>query len=154
MPFQDVGVEILVFSAPDGLDEIAVVIAVLAELLNDLAAQESSSALTRRLRHYCHPQILIIDELGYLATSSEHADLLFEVITRRYQQKPIILTSNKPFTEWSEVFPNASCVVALVDRLVHKAEIIKVSAESYRLKEARERSEKKRKSRPKSKPKL
>ena len=111
-----------------------------SELLNDLAAQTSSWALTRRLRHYCHPQILLIDELGYLATSTEHANLLFEVITRRYQQKPVILTTNKPFTEWGEVFPNSTCVVTLIDRLVHKAEILKIRGESYRLKEARERA--------------
>lgn len=113
-----------------------------SELLNDLAAQSSGSALTRRLRHYCRPQVLVIDELGYLASSNEHADLLFELVTRRYQQKPIILTSNKPFAEWTAVFPNASCVVALVDRLIHKAEVLKITVdESYRLKEARQRAD-------------
>lgn len=112
-----------------------------SELLNDLAAQGTGSALTRRLRHYCRPHLLVIDELGYLASSAEHADLLFEVVTRRYQNKPIILTSNKAFTAWSEVFPSASCVVALVDRLIHKAEVVKISADSYRLKEAKERAE-------------
>ena len=111
-----------------------------SELLNDLAAQESSSALTRKLRFYCRPQLLLIDELGYLATSSEHADLLFELVSRRYQTKPIIITTNKPFTEWNDVFPNSSCVVTLVDRLIHKAEILQIDAESYRLKEAKERS--------------
>lgn len=118
-----------------------------SELLNDLAAQESSSALIRRLKHYSQPQILVIDELGYLATSNEHADLLFEVVTRRYERKPIILTTNKPFTEWGEVFPNATCVVTLVDRLIHRAEILKVDGESYRLKEARERTKEKKKKR-------
>jgi DNA replication protein DnaC len=122
-----------------------------SELLNDLAAQTSSWALTRRLRHYCHPQILLIDELGYLATSTEHANLLFEVITRRYQQKPVILTTNKPFTEWGEVFPNSTCVVTLIDRLVHKAEILKIRGESYRLKEARERAALKKELRAKKK---
>ena len=120
-----------------------------SQLLNDLAAQETSSALTRRLRLYCHPQILVIDELGYLATSNEHADLLFELVTRRYQVNPIILTTNKAFTDWNEVFPNSACVVTLIDRLVHKAEIIKIDAESYRLKEAKERAETKIKSRSK-----
>ena len=111
-----------------------------SELLNDLAAQDSASALTRRLRYYTLPQVLVIDELGYLATSAEHADLLFELITRRYQRKSTIITSNKSFNEWSEVFPNAACVVALVDRLIHKAEMITISAQSYRLKEAEERT--------------
>jgi DNA replication protein DnaC len=111
-----------------------------SELLNELAAQETSGALTRRLRHWCQPQILAIDEVGYLATSSEHADLLFELITRRYEEKSIVLTTNKPFKEWNQVFPNSTCVVTLIDRLIHKAEIVKIDGESYRRKEALERS--------------
>lgn len=119
-----------------------------SELLNDLAAQSTGSALTRRLRYYCQPEVLVIDELGYLASSAENADLLFELVTRRYQTKPIILTSNKTFVEWSEVFPSAACVVALIDRLIHKAEIVKISApSSYRCKEAQERIEAKEKNR-------
>jgi len=74
----------------------------------------------RRLRHYTKPQLLIIDEIGYLSTSAEHADLLFEIVTRRYREKLIILTTYKPFTEWNEVFPNSACVVTLIDRLIHK----------------------------------
>ncbi len=112
-----------------------------SELLNDLAAQESSGALIRRLRRYSHPQMLVIDEVGYLASSSEHTDLLFEVITRRYQEKSIVLTTNKPFSEWNKVFPNSTCVVTLIDRLIHKSEIVKIDGESYRLKEAKERSQ-------------
>ena len=81
----------------------------------------------------------MIDEVGYLAASSRHGDLLFEVINRRYQEKPIIMTTNKIFTEWGEVFPSSTCVVTLVDRLIHKAEVLKIEAESYRLKEAKER---------------
>jgi DNA replication protein DnaC len=79
------------------------------------------------------------DEVGYLASTSKHADLLFEVITRRYQEKSTVLTTNKPFSEWNQVFPNAGCIVALIDRLVHKAEIVEIQGESYRLKEAKER---------------
>lgn len=110
-----------------------------SELLNDLAAQETGSALTRKLRQYSHWKILVIDEVGYLAGSARHGDLLFEVINRRYQEKPIIMTTNKIFTDWGEVFPSSTCVVTLVDRLIHKAEVLKIEAESYRLKEAKER---------------
>jgi DNA replication protein DnaC len=81
--------------------------------------------------------------VGYLSTSSRHADLLFEVVTRRYQEKSVVLTTNKPFAEWNEVFPNAGCVVTLVDRLIHRAEIVNLEGESYRLKEARELSKQK-----------
>src|SRR5215470_1832297 len=77
----------------------------------------------------------------YLSYSNRHADLLFELISRRYEQKSTLVTTNRPFAEWREVFPNAACVVSLVDRLLHKADIIAIEGESYRLKEARERSE-------------
>lgn len=114
-----------------------------SEILNDLAAQDGNRSLQRRLRRYCNPQLLAIDELGYLSYDQRHADLLFEVVTRRYGNKPTLVTTNKPFAEWNEVFPSATCVVTLVDRLVHHAEIVQVQGESYRLKEAKEAAEKK-----------
>ncbi len=116
-------------------------------MLNDLAAQDSASGLQRRLRRYCRPQLLVIDEVGYLSYDNRHADLLFEIVTRRYGEKPTLVTTNKPFAEWNEVFPNAACVVTLVDRLVHRAEILHIEGESFRLKEAKERAAKKAKER-------
>jgi DNA replication protein DnaC len=110
-------------------------------LLGDLAALDSDTALRRRLRHYAHPSLLIIDEVGYLSYSNRHADLMFELISRRYQAKSTIITTNRPFAEWQEVFPNAACVVSLIDRLVHNADIIAIEANSYRLKEAEERNQ-------------
>jgi len=111
------------------------------ELLGDLAALDSDTALRRRLRHYAAPDLLVIDEIGYLSYSNRHADLLFELVSRRYESKSTVVTTNKPFSEWPEVFPNAACVVSLVDRLVHHSEVISIEGESYRLKEAKERSE-------------
>ena len=119
-----------------------------SDMLHDLAAQDSSIALSRRLRRYTRPAILAIDEVGYLSYDARYADLLFEVVTRRYeQQRPILLSTNKAFGEWNQVFPNAACVVTLVDRLVHRAEIVTLAGKSYRLKEAEERSASKAKSR-------
>lgn len=118
-----------------------------SDMLHDLAAQDSSIALARRLRRYTTPTILAIDEVGYLSYDARYADLLFEVVTRRYQTRPILLTTNKVFGEWNQVFPNAACVVTLIDRLVHRAEIVAIEGESYRLKEAKERAERKAKSR-------
>ncbi|MGC3030294.1 IS21-like element helper ATPase IstB [Burkholderia sp. DN3021] len=112
-----------------------------SEMLGELAALDSDSALRRRLQHYATPDILVIDEVGYLSYSNRHADLLFELVSRRYEKRSTIVTTNKPFKEWSDVFPNAACVVSLVDRLVHRAEVISIEGESYRLKEARERNE-------------
>lgn len=112
-----------------------------SDMLSDLAAQESSVALARRLRRYVQPRLLCIDEVGYLSYDSRYADLLFEVVTRRYDgPRSIVLSTNKPFAEWSEVFPHAACTVTLVDRLLHRAEIIEIQGESYRLKEAKERA--------------
>ena len=110
-------------------------------MLNDLAAQEGDSALKRRLAHYSRPHLLVIDEVGYLSYSNRHADLLFEIISRRYEEKSTVVTTNRPFAEWGEVFPSASCVVSLVDRLVHRSEILSIEGESYRLKEAKERQQ-------------
>ncbi|WP_437629891.1 ATP-binding protein [Sorangium sp. So ce854] len=110
-----------------------------SDMLADLAAQDSSTALARRLRRYTVPALLCVDEVGYLSYNGRYADLLFEVVTRRYDaQKPILLSTNKAFSDWGEVFPHAACVVTLVDRLVHRAEVIEIEAESYRLKEAKE----------------
>ncbi len=117
-----------------------VLCATASAMLNDLAAQDTSTALTRRLRRYVNPVVLLIDEVGYLSYDSRAADLLFEVVSRRHEQRPIILTTNKPFAEWNEVFPNASSVTALVDRLLHHAEIVKIEGDSYRAKEAKQQA--------------
>jgi DNA replication protein DnaC len=118
------------------------------QLLGDLCALDSDSALRRRLRHYARPQLLVIDEVGYLSYSNRHADLLFELVSRRYQARSTLITTNLSFAEWRQVFPNAACVVSLIDRLVHNAEIIAIDGESYRLKEARERTEQRARKRP------
>ena len=111
-----------------------------SEMLNELAAQDGPAALARRLRPYIHPALLCLDEVGYLTYDNRHADLLFEVVSRRCQErKSIVVTTNRPFAEWNQVFPNASCVVALVDRLVHRSEIIRIEGDSYRNREAQER---------------
>jgi DNA replication protein DnaC len=109
-----------------------------SELLNTLAEQSSSTSLQRKLAHFCRPSLLVIDELGYLSYDSRHADLLFEVVSRRYLQRSLLVTTNKPFAEWGEVFPNATSVVTLVDRLVHRCELVTIEGDSYRLKESKE----------------
>ena len=112
-------------------------------------------ARARRLEAYVRPPLLCIDEVGYLFYDVRHADLLFEVVARRHVKKrAIVRTTNKAFAEWHTTFPNASCVVALVDRLINRADIVAIDGESYRLREAEERQKvkvaarKKRKERP------
>jgi len=111
-----------------------------SEMLQDLAMQDTSVALQRRIKRYATPSILLVDEVGYLSYDCRHGDLFFEVVSRRHEKKPIVLTTNKPFAEWNDVFSNASCITAMVDRLVHRAEIVKIEGDSYRVKEAKERT--------------
>jgi DNA replication protein DnaC len=111
-----------------------------SELLNTLVEQESAAALRRKIAFFTRPQLLAIDELGYLSYDTRYADLLFEVVSRRYEHKSLLLTTNKPFAAWGEVFPNATSVVTLVDRLVHRCEIVSIEGESYRLKESKQQA--------------
>jgi DNA replication protein DnaC len=107
-----------------------------AQLLLDLGAQESSRTLDRRLRYYAGIGLLVIDEIGFLAFDNRNADLLFQVVSRRYEKKSLILTTNLLFRDWHTIFPNATCATALIDRVVHHADVISIDGESYRAREA------------------
>lgn len=122
------------------------------QLLGELASLDSDAALRRRLRHYAAPDVLVIDEVGYLSYSNRHADLLFELISRRYQHKSTVVTTNRAFADWGEMFPNAACVVSLVDRLMHRAEVVRIEGPSYRKKEADERTARQKAQRSAGKP--
>ena len=110
-------------------------------LLADLSERHTSYALQQRLRHYARPKLLCIDEIGYLSYDARAADLLFEIVNRRYQHASTLLSTNKPFADWHDIFPNAASVVTLIDRLTHHAEILQIEGESYRLKESRDSAE-------------
>jgi len=107
-----------------------------SKMLLDLGAQESARALERRFAHYARPDLLCIDEVGYLSYDARAADLLFEIVSRRYERKSIVITTNLAFADWPDIFPNASCVTALIDRLTHHADICLIEGESYRRREA------------------
>ncbi len=103
----------------------------------------TGSMLTHRLKRYTNPPLLVIDELGYLRYDSHLADLLYEVISRRYEaEASTIVTTNKPFAEWNQVFDGAACVATMVDRLCHRVEIVKIDGPSYRATEAKARAKK------------
>ncbi len=104
-------------------------------LIEDLQSQ-SPETRRRKLRTYGNAGVLCIDEVGYLSYDDNAADLLYEVINRRYERRSVIVTTNRGFKEWNEVFPNASCIVTLVDRLTHHADVTKLEGESYRLRES------------------
>ena len=120
-----------------------------AQMLLDLGGQESSRALERRLRHYAKQSLLILDEVGYLAFDNRNADLLFQVVSRRYERKSLVLTTNLAFKDWPTIFPNATCATALIDRVIHHADVIAIEGKSYRLREAENAASSKEKTKPK-----
>jgi DNA replication protein DnaC len=110
-----------------------------SQMLLDLSAQESARGLDRRLKYYAQKvRVLVLDEIGYLSYDSRNADLLFQVVSRRYERKSLVLTTNLPFSEWPSVFPNAACAIALIDRIVHHADILVLEGDSYRRRDAEE----------------
>src|SRR5207247_6847333 len=94
------------------------------QLLGDLAALDSDSALRRRLRHYASPRLLVIDEVGYLSYSNRHADLLFALVSRRYEHNSTLVTTNRPFAAWREACPNAARAASLAHRLFPSADCL------------------------------
>ena len=106
-----------------------------AALLDELHRQ-TPEGRRRKLRTYSSVGLLCIDEVGYLSFDDKAADLLYEVINRRYERKPVILTTNRPFKEWNEVFPNATCIATLLDRLLHHADVTVIEGSSYRVRES------------------
>lgn len=103
--------------------------------LADLLKQESIPAFERRLRRYLTPDLLIIDEIGYVPCDSRSADLLFNIISRRHEKRSTVITTNLPFKQWGTVFPGAASVVALVDRFVQHCHVLDIEGESWRQKE-------------------
>jgi len=113
-------------------------------LLEDLQRQ-SPEGRRHKLRTYANVGLLCIDEVGYLSFDDKAADLLYEVINRRYERKSVILTTNRPFKEWNEVFPNAACIATLLDRLLHHADVTVMEGNSYRVRESEQETARRRK---------
>lgn len=108
-------------------------------VINDLTASQQAGNFKRAIKQYLLPQLLVLDELGYLAINQHGADLLFQVISQRYERGSIILTSNKPFKEWPSTFANDSTITsAVLDRLLHHAEVVLIQGKSYRMKDQSE----------------
>jgi len=106
--------------------------ATLATALADLLRQESMPAFERRLKRYLAPDVLILDELGYLPCDNRAADLLYNIISRRHEHRSTIITTNLAFKQWGTVFPGAACVVALVDRFAQHCHKVDIDADSWR----------------------
>ena len=114
----------------------SVLFATAVDAINTLAAAQAASKLKIELKKYLSPQVLILDELGYLPIDKHGADLLFQVISQRYERGSTIITSNKAFKNWPEIFNNDSTLTsALLDRLLHHAETQVIEGKSYRMKD-------------------
>lgn len=107
-------------------------------IVNQLQASQSDGTFMKRLRTYVAPDCLVIDELGFLPIDRLGADLLFQVISGRYERGSVILTSNRAFKEWASVFNDATVAAAVIDRLAHRSEVIVIEGRSYRLPEGQE----------------
>jgi len=106
----------------------------LANVLADLLKQQSLPAVERRLRQYTSPDLLVLDEIGYLPCDSRSADLLYNIVSRRHEKRSTVVTTNLPFKQWNTVFPGAACVVALVDRFAQHCHVLDIDADSWRQK--------------------
>jgi len=114
----------------------SVLFATAVDVINTLAAAQSAGRLKQELNKYLKPTLIILDEIGYLPIDKTGADLLFQIISKRYEQGSIVLTSNRVFKKWPEIFNNDSTLTsALLDRLLHHAETVLIEGKSYRMKD-------------------
>ena len=111
----------------------SVYFATLADIVSSLAKAEREGTLRERLRFLCRPQLLIVDEIGYLPVISGGGNLFFQLVNARYERGAMILTSNRGFAEWGEVFGGTVVATALLDRLLHHAVVVQIEGASYRL---------------------
>ncbi len=107
------------------------------ELVNNLAEAKTQGRLARKLEQLARYDVVCLDELGYLPFDKQGADLLFNFISRMYERRSLIVTTNLPFARWGEVFYDATAAAAVIDRIVHHATILKTEGESFRLKDRR-----------------
>lgn len=107
-------------------------------LIENLNKAHYENRLADRLKNYAKYKVLIIDEIGYLPMDIQGANLFFQLIAKRYEKNTTILTSNKPFSQWNEVFSDVTIASAILDRVLHHCNVINIKGESYRLKERKE----------------
>lgn len=105
------------------------------DMINQLIAAEADHSLVKKLAYYQSPELLIIDEIGYLPLGPHGSNLFFQVISSRHQVKSTLITTNLPFSDWGKIFDSTTAATAIADRLVHHSEILVLEGTSYRKKE-------------------
>ncbi len=114
----------------------SVLFASAVDVVNTLAAAQRSGQLKGQLRKYLRPRLLVLDELGYLPIDKTGADLLFQIISQRYEHGSIAITTNRIYKKWAPIFNNdATLTSAVLDRLLHHAETVRIEGKSYRMKD-------------------
>ena len=114
----------------------SVLFATAIDVINTLLADQAAGQLKKGLKKYLKPDLLILDELGYLPIDKQGADLLFQIISFRYEKGAVMITSNRTYKEWPQIFNNdATLTSALLDRLLHHADTLVIEGKSYRMKE-------------------
>ena len=105
------------------------------DLITNLSNAFKENRLENKIKFYCKYKLLIIDEIGYLPITKDEANMFFQLIAKRYENKPTIITTNQSFSKWGEVFGDTTIAAAIVDRLVHHSVIINIKGKSYRIKD-------------------
>lgn len=106
-----------------------------ADLMDDLKEHAKQGQLKHKLSKLSRNKVLIIDEIGYLQMTQDDANLLFQLVSKRYEKGSIILTSNKPFRDWGRIFNDETVAAAILDRLLHHCTVVNIKGESYRIKD-------------------
>jgi DNA replication protein DnaC len=119
-----------------------------AEMVNDLVEARHNNELSRVTARWTRYEVLVIDEMGYVALAEAGAEMLFQVIAGRAEKAAVVITTNLPFSEWTSVFPNARLCKAMVDRLTDRAHIIDTGDESYRFRRSLDKKQRSREGRP------
>ena len=106
------------------------------DIINTLAAAQSAGQLKRQIRRYVQPAVLIVDELGFLPVDKLGADLLFQIISARYERAPIVITTNRAYKHWPQIFNNDSTLTsAILDRVMHHVDTVVIEGKSFRMKD-------------------
>ena len=113
-----------------------------AEMLHNLNASKADNTYYQKVDHYLKPDLLILDELGFKRVPGYSADDFFEIISKRYEKGSVIITTNKTFEQWGDIFTDNILASAILDRVVHYSTIVKINGPSYRAKHLKERREK------------
>ena len=103
-------------------------------MINHLVAAEATNSLEKALKKFISPELVVVDEVGYLPLGKQGRDIFYQVVSKRYETGSIVLSTNRPFKDWTEIFGDRTATVAIVDRLAHRAELIRIEGGSYRVK--------------------